>query len=161
MRKRLVKIGVIGSQEASEEGLGLAEAVGRLVAGRGAVLICGGLGGIMEAAARGAKAAAGLTVGILPGFADAEANPYIDLPLATGLSLARNALVVQASHTIIAIEGEYGTLSEIAFALQLGVPVVGLRTTFRDPKMILAKTPEEAVEQAFNLLPAWLDRARR
>jgi uncharacterized protein (TIGR00725 family) len=160
MPKRLVKIGVIGSQEASGDGLGLAEVVGRLVAGRRAVLICGGLGGIMEAAARGAKAAGGLTVGILPGFADSDANPYIDLPLATGLSLARNALVVRASHAIIAIEGEYGTLSEIAFALQLRVPVVGLRSTFRDQKLIQAKTPEEAVEQAFHLLPAWLNTVR-
>ena len=146
VRKR--RIGVIGSSRPSPEGARLAEAVGRLLGQAGVVLICGGLGGIMEAAARGAAGAGGLTVGLLPGTQAADANPFIALPLPTGLSYARNILVVRASQAVIAIEWGYGTLSEIAFALQLGVPVIGLHAVYQDPKVRRAGSAEEAVNLA-------------
>ncbi|MEA2376438.1 MAG: hypothetical protein QOD13_345 [Thermoleophilaceae bacterium] len=105
-----------------------AAGVGRLVAERGAVLVCGGLGGAMEAACRGAKQAEGVTVGILPGSDRSDANPYVDVALPTGLGEARNALVVRAADVVIAIGGGYGTLSEIALALKAGKRVIGLDT---------------------------------
>src|SRR5262245_64733047 len=106
----------------------LAQEVGRLLAKNGAVVVCGGLGGVMEAACRGAKSAGGMTVGILPGLDRAEANPWVDVAIPTGLGEARNALVVRAADALIAIGGEYGTLSEIALALKTGKPVVGIDT---------------------------------
>jgi uncharacterized protein (TIGR00725 family) len=99
-----------------------------LVAERGAVVVCGGLGGVMEAACRGAKQAQGLTVGILPGLDRSAANPFVDVALPTGLGEARNALVIRAADAVIAIGGGYGTLSEIALALKAGKRVVGLET---------------------------------
>jgi len=105
-----------------------AEAVGRAVAEAGAVLVCGGLGGVMEAACRGAHAGGGLTVGILPGRERGEANPHVDVAIPTGLGEARNALVVRCADAVVALAGEFGTLSEIALALQAGIPVVGLDT---------------------------------
>jgi uncharacterized protein (TIGR00725 family) len=105
-----------------------AEAVGRAVAEAGAVLVCGGLGGVMEAACRGAHAAGGLTVGILPGRDRGQANRHVDIAIPTGLGEARNVLVVRSADVVVALAGEYGTLSEIALALQAGIPVVGLDT---------------------------------
>jgi hypothetical protein len=102
--------------------------VGRLVAERGAVVVCGGLGGTMEAACRGAKQAGGTTVGILPGLDRSQANPFVDVALPTGLGEARNVLVVRAADAVIAIGGGYGTLSEIALALKAGKRVIGLGT---------------------------------
>jgi len=145
-RKR--RIGVIGSSRPSPESVRLAEAVGRLLGQAGVVLICGGLGGVMEAAARGAAGAGGLTVGLLPGMQAAVANPCIALPRPTGLSYARNILVVRSSQAVIAIEGGYGTHTEIAFALQLGVPVIGLHVVYQDPKIRRAGSAEEAVRLA-------------
>ena len=104
----------------------VAEAVGRELAARGAVVVCGGLGGVMEAACRGAKDAGGHTVGILPGSDRAAANPFVDTAVPTGLGEARNALVVRAADALIAVGGGYGTLSEIALALKAGKRVVGL-----------------------------------
>lgn len=103
-----------------------AEAVGRELAARGAVVVCGGLGGVMEAACRGAKGGRGRTVGILPGTDRAAANAFVDVAIPTGLGEARNALVVRAADALIAVGGGYGTLSEIALALKAGKPVVGL-----------------------------------
>ena len=125
-----VLIAVIGSSSCSAEVAGWAETVGRLLAERGAVLLCGGLGGVMEAAARGAKQRGGLTVGILPGADPGEANPYIDVPLATGMGEMRNALIVRAAQAAIAIGGGWGTLSEIAMAQRIKTPVVGLHDAF-------------------------------
>jgi uncharacterized protein (TIGR00725 family) len=105
-----------------------AERVGALVAQRGAVLVCGGLGGVMEAACRGARQEGGTAVGILPGLDRSAANPHVDVALATGLGEARNALVVRAGDALIAVGGGYGTLSEIALALKAGKRVVGLGT---------------------------------
>jgi uncharacterized protein (TIGR00725 family) len=106
----------------------MAETVGRLVARSGAALVCGGLGGVMEAACRGARAEGGTTIGILPGLDRSAANPYVEVAIATGLGEARNALVVRAADCLIAVGGAYGTLSEIALALKTGKRVVGLKT---------------------------------
>jgi len=138
-------IGIIGGGSCSEEIAKLAEEVGEELARRGAALICGGHGGVMEAACRGAKRAAGLTIGILPGTDPGEANPYIDIPIATGLGQARNLVLVTAAAALIAIDGEYGTLSELGFALKLGKRVVGL-ATWEIPGVIVAEDPKEAVE---------------
>lgn len=108
-----------------------AEEVGRRLAAAGAIVVCGGLGGVMEAVARGARAAGGLTVGILPGSDPRDANAYIEVPLATGMGEMRNALVVRAAGAVIAIGGAHGTLSEVAFALRIGTPIVGLHDRFR------------------------------
>ena len=119
-------VAVVGPGEATPEEIATAEEVGRLLAERGAVLVCGGLGGVMEAACRGAKEGGGRTVGILPGGDRAAANPHVDVAIATGLGEARNALVVRAADALIAVGGAYGTLSEIALALKTGTPVVGI-----------------------------------
>lgn len=121
-------IAVIGDRECGLETGRLAEAVGRAIAEAGAVLVCGGLGGVMEAACRGAKAAGGTTVGILPGDDPAAANPHVDIPIVTGLGTARNVLVVKSAGAVIAVAGRYGTLAEIALALNHGIPVIGLAT---------------------------------
>jgi uncharacterized protein (TIGR00725 family) len=105
-----------------------AETIGRLVAEAGATLVCGGLGGVMEAAYRGARSAGGTTVGLLPGLDRAAANPHVVVAVPTGLGEARNTLVVRAADVVVAVGGGHGTLSEIAFALKTGTPVVGLRT---------------------------------
>ncbi len=119
---------VIGGSSATPEEAAAAEAVGRALAEGGAVLVCGGRGGVMAAACRGAKAAGGLTVGILPGTAASEANPHVDIAIVTGMGEARNAIVARTAQAVVAIGGSYGTLSEIAYALRFGVPVVGLGT---------------------------------
>ncbi|HEU5261034.1 MAG TPA: TIGR00725 family protein [Gemmatimonadales bacterium] len=148
-------IAVVGGSTCSSEEAEWAAAVGRLVAERGAVLLCGGLGGVMEAAARGAKQAGGLTVGILPGSDAEEANPYIDVPLATGMGEMRNALIVRAAHAVIAIGGGWGTLSEIALAQRIETPVVGLHDAFTSTvKIPRVATPDGAVQWA-------LEQARR
>jgi len=119
-------VAVAGPGEASAEERDAAEAVGRELARRGAVLVCGGLGGVMEAACRGAKQAGGTTVGILAGKDRSDANPFVDIAIATGLGQARNAVIVRAADAVVAIGGGYGTLSEIALALRRSKRVVGL-----------------------------------
>jgi len=152
-----VIVAVIGAGQCSEEVARVAESVGRELARRGAALVCGGLGGVMEAACRGAKSEGGLTIGILPGFSRREANPYVDIPVVTGLGEARNVIVVRTAQAVIAVNGEYGTLSEIAYALKLGIPVVGLNTWQlakqgqRVPAIVEAATPGEAVDRALSL----------
>jgi uncharacterized protein (TIGR00725 family) len=123
--------------------------VGRLIAERGAVLVCGGRGGAMEAACRGAKEVGGLTVGILAGPDRSEANPFVDVVLPTGLGEARNALVVAAADVVIAIGGGYGTLSEIALALKVGKRVIGLGT-WEIEGVVAAESPEAAVAAALS-----------
>ncbi len=122
------QIAVVGGSGAAKEALVAAEAVGAELARNGAVLVCGGLDGVMAAACRGAKSAGGLTVGILPDTDPDAANPWVDVVIPTGLGEARNALVVRSVGALVAVDGEYGTLSEIALALRAGTPVVGLRT---------------------------------
>jgi uncharacterized protein (TIGR00725 family) len=123
--------------------------VGRLLAERGAVVVCGGRGGAMEAACRGAKEADGLTVGILPGSDSSDANPFVDVVVPTGLGEARNALVVGAADVVIAIGGGYGTLSEIALALKAGKRVIGLGT-WEIEGVLAAEDPEAAVAAALS-----------
>jgi len=121
-------VAVVGGGEAGPDALAAAEDVGRHLARRGAVVLCGGLGGVMEAACRGAKLEGGTTVGILPTDHRQHANEYVDIAIATGMGEARNALVVRAADVLIAIDGEFGTLSEIALALRTDKPVVGIDT---------------------------------
>jgi uncharacterized protein (TIGR00725 family) len=150
-------LAVVGSASCDVETAGLAEELGREIASRGAVLICGGRGGVMEAACRGARSAGGTTVGILPGTDRAQANSYVDIPIVTGLGEARNVFVVRSADAVIAVRGGYGTLSEIALALKLGRPVVGIGTwELRPPGWVYpglttAATPAEAVEKAIAL----------
>jgi uncharacterized protein (TIGR00725 family) len=147
-----MRIGVVGAAKCSAETAVMARLVGRCIAEEGAALICGGLGGVMKAAARGAKEAGGVTVGILPGTSEKDANPYIDIPILTGLGHARNVLVVQSSHAVIAVKGSYGTLSEISIALKSNIPVVGLNTWNIDERVYPADDPENAVKTAFSLV---------
>src|SRR3712207_4617407 len=121
-------IAVCGASEAAEDVLAAAEEVGAGIAAAGAVLVCGGLGGVMEAACRGARSRGGMTVGVLPGTNRQDANGWVVLALPTGLGEARNALVVRAADAVVAIGGGWGTLSEIALALKAGVPVLGVGT---------------------------------
>ncbi len=143
-------IGVIGAGSADEKTLNIAETVGRLIAKRDALLVCGGLGGVMEAAAMGAKAEGGTTIGVLPQNAKEPANPYIDIPIATGFGEGRNVVIVRTADALIAIGGEYGTLSEIAFALKMGKTVIGL-DTWDIKGVIKAENEEVAVEKAFTV----------
>ncbi len=141
-------IGIIGGGSCTPEIADLATAVGREVAARGAVVLCGGLGGVMEAACRGAKEEGGLTIGVLPGESRDDANAFVDIALATGLRDARNVIIARSCDAVIAIDGQYGTLSEIAFCLKFDVPVVGLSTWRVDPRVLAVETAAEAVERA-------------
>lgn len=151
-------VALCGAGTATEDQASLAEEVGRLLAERGAVVICGGLGGVMEAAARGATAAGGIAVGLLPGDDRTGAAPHLSLALPTGMGEGRNALIARASDAVIAIGGEWGTLSEIALALKMGKPVIGLGTweldhrQARGPGPVRARTAEEAVRLALERL---------
>ena len=121
-------VAVVGAGDAAPDEQRDAELVGRGLAEAGAVVVCGGLGGVMEAACRGAKSAGGTTLGILPGSRREDANPHVDIAVATGLGEMRNGLVVRSADALIAVGGEFGTLSEIALALKAGKAVVGLGT---------------------------------
>jgi uncharacterized protein (TIGR00725 family) len=150
-------IGVIGDSSCSPEEAKLAESVGELLAQRGATIVCGGLGGVMEAVCRGAKSKGGLTIGILPGKNSSTANPWVDIPVVTGLGEARNAVVVKSAQAVIAIGGNYGTLSEIAYALKSSIPVIGLNTWSlsrngqEDDPIIRVQSATEAVDKAISL----------
>jgi uncharacterized protein (TIGR00725 family) len=146
LRKR-PRVAVIGGSRADRAALGEAAEVGRLLAIGGAVLVCGGLGGVMEAASHGAREGGGLTIGILPGADPAAANASVDLPIATGLGYTRNSLVVLNADAVIAVDGEYGTLSEIAYALIYGKKVIGLGT-WEVKGVTPARDPAEAVRLA-------------
>jgi uncharacterized protein (TIGR00725 family) len=127
MRGKL-RIAVIGSGTADRDDVDGAYAVGKALAEAGAVLVCGGLGGVMEAACRGAEHGGGDSIGLLPGSDPSEANEFVKVAVATGLGEARNVLVVHNADAVIAVGGEFGTLSEIALALKAGIPVIGLDT---------------------------------
>lgn len=147
-------VAVVGSGKESAELLAMAEQVGRDLARRGIKLVCGGGGGVMEAACRGAKSAAGLTIGILSSGDRRSANAWVDVPVPTGLSQGRNVLVVKTGDSVIAIGGRYGTLSEIGHALKAGIPVVGLNTwqisrdEQADQAIIVATDAADAVDKA-------------
>lgn len=139
-------VAVCGPGDVAAEG---AEEVGRLLARAGAVLVCGGLGGSMEAACRGARSEGGVTVGLLPGDDRAAANAFVSVAIATGLGELRNGLIVRTCDALIAVGGAYGTLSEIALALKAGKRVVGLGTWGIDG-VLAASSPEEAVALALS-----------
>lgn len=150
-------IAVIGGRQPVAEDARLAEEVGRELGKRGAILVCGGMGGVMEAACRGAQSQGGLTIGILPGETRQTANPCVDIPIVTGMGSGRNVIVARSAQAIIAIGGSYGTLTEIGYALQNNIPVVGLNTWslsregVADSSIIVAKSAKDAVEIALEL----------
>jgi uncharacterized protein (TIGR00725 family) len=152
--KELIIIGVIGGSEVSKQVYQTALEVGREIARHKAGLVCGGMGGVMEAACKGAIEGGGLTIGILPGDNREQANPYVQIRIATGVGYARNVAVVKSSQAIIAVDGSYGTLTEIGYALQAGIPVIGLDTWSlskgekTDKNIIIAKDPKDAVDKA-------------
>ena len=147
--KRMVA--VIGGRSTEKALLREAETVGKLLAQRNAVVVCGGLGGVMEAVSRGARSEGGLTVGVLPQNDTREANQFIDIPVVTGMGIGRNVIIVRTADALIAVGGEYGTLSEIAFALQLGKPVVGIQTW--DIKGVVSvDNGLEAVDTIFSII---------
>ena len=137
-------VAVVGGGEAGEADCAVAYEVGRELARRGAVIVCGGLGGVMEAACRGAKEEGGATLGLLAGDDRTAANPFVDVAVATGMGEARNALVARTADVVVAVAGEFGTLSEIALALRMGKPVVGLSTW----ELARAGRPVEAILRA-------------
>lgn len=147
-------ISVIGEGRARPEIEDLAEQVGAELARQGHAIVCGGLGGVMEAVCRGAKSSGGTTIGILPGDDPKAANPWVDLPICTGMGHARNVIVVKTGRAVIAIGGAYGTLSEIGHALSDGIPVIGLKTWCmsrsgdEDDGVIVASDAKDAVEKA-------------
>lgn len=157
MAHRPVHVAVCGGGDADAVTRQQAEEIGRALARCGTVLVTGGLGGVMEAACRGAKAEGGTTIGILPGDDRTAANDWVDVAVPTGLGEGRNALVVRAADAVIALAGEFGTLSEIALALRLGRPVVGLNTWALvrhgrpDDHIVVARTPSEAADLAVGL----------
>jgi hypothetical protein len=156
MKEKIVA--VIGTRTPSTEEAKLAEEVGRELAKNGVILICGGLGGVMEQACRGAFAEGGLTIGIIPDDDPKSANPYVKIPIATGMGYARNVIIVKSAQVIIAIGGAYGTLTEIGYALDSKVPVIGLRTwkisrnNQTDKSIIRVRNAREAVRQALKLI---------
>lgn len=150
-------IAVVGAGNCSADEWDAAFTVGRLIADAGAVLVTGGMTGVMEAASRGAQQAGGLVVGILPGLDPAAANPSVDVAIPTGMGQLRNGLVVSSARAVIAVGGEWGTLSEIGLALKLGIPVIGWNTwTVAQPSgprhdIEAAESPEAAVERALSV----------
>lgn len=147
-------IAVIGGGKCSRQVYRLAEEVGRELARHGATVICGGLGGVMEAVCKGAQEAGGSTIGILPGNRIQEANPYVRIPIVTGIGEMRNVIIVKSSQAVIAIDGEFGTLSEISHALKNKIPVIGIDTWEMSRKgvsnesIIPADNPKDAVMKA-------------
>jgi uncharacterized protein (TIGR00725 family) len=154
-------VGVIGGRRCSPEVAELAFELGALIAAQGWTLVCGGMGGVMEQACRGARSRGGVTLGILPGNSRSAANPYLSYSVVTGLGEARNVLVVKSSRVLIAVSGSYGTLSEIALANAAGIPVVGLRSWRIDPGQNRDQglfvqevdSPSEAIRVIKSLLP--------
>lgn len=142
-------IGVIGASRATDKGLRNAYQVGRLIAEAGATLVCGGLGGIMYEASRGCAEAGGNVVGILPGPTSQDANPYVTIPVATNMGHARNIVIAHTADALIAIEGEYGTLSEMAISLKLG-KIVATLDGYDLAGATPVETPSEAVAMALN-----------
>jgi len=155
-KKRL--IAVIGGSSASKREINTAEDVGRELAKRDAILVCGGLGGVMEAACLGATSEGGITIGILPGEKRNNANKYVQIPIVTGIGYARNVAVVKSAQAVIAIGGSYGTLSEIGHALQSGIPVIGIDTWSLSKggkinnSITSAENAADAIEKAFDLI---------
>lgn len=143
-------IGVIGDSDPAPETAALAEEAGAEIARAGAVLVCGGLGGVMQAAAKGAKEAGGLTVGVLPTYEPESANPFIDIPVVTGMGHARNVVIAATAQALIAMSGAHGTLSEIAIGLKLGKRVISLGRDASPEGVVPAPSAREAVRMALD-----------
>jgi hypothetical protein len=158
MTDREIIIAVIGTRQPSPEESKLAEEVGRELAKNGVALICGGLGGVMEDACRGAYAEGGLTIGVIPGDDRKSANRYVRIPISTGIGYARNVIIVKSAQAIIAVGGGYGTLTEIGYALDSKKPVIGLKTwkfsrnNRMDKSIIRAHNAKEAVSKTLKLV---------
>ena len=154
MTVREIIFAVIGTRKPSPEESSLAEEVGRELAKNGITLICGGLGGVMEDACRGARAEGGLTIGVIPGDDPKSANPYVQIPIVTGIGYARNVIIVKTAQAIIAVGGGYGTLTELGYALDSKKPVIGLKTwkfsrnNRMDKSIIRVNNAKEAVSKA-------------
>jgi uncharacterized protein (TIGR00725 family) len=148
MDKKRIVIAVIGGSQPDKESLTIAEQVGQLIAKKGAILITGGMGGVMLAASKGAHNANGLVIGVLPGIDKKEANSFVDIPIVTGVGEARNSIITRTCDCAIAIDGSYGTLSEIAYCMIYRKPVIGINTWKIDAPIIEVKTAQEAVELA-------------
>ena len=155
----MIMVGVIGASEADEQLCTVAEHVGEELASRGAIVICGGLTGVMEAVCRGARKRDGMTVGIIPSDRKEDANPHVQIPIVTGIGVARNAIITRTADVVIAVGGQFGTLSEIGYALSMGKTVVAIdswrleRATERQlPGLIHASNPKEAVDTALESL---------
>jgi uncharacterized protein (TIGR00725 family) len=151
-------VAIIGARACDDEISGIAGLMGSLLAENGYTVICGGLGGVMEAVCKGAKSKNGKTIGILPGNNPDEANPYIDVSIATGIGISRNLIIIRSAVAVIAISGGYGTLSELSFALQLEKPVIGLRTWDISEDVEVASDPEDALIKLENKLTAMTQR---
>ena len=145
-------IGVIGAGECNKEVYDIAVDLGKQLGENGFSIICGGLGGVMEAVCKGVKTANQITIGILPGNDPADANPYIDIPVATGMGIGRNIIIIRSASVIVAVNGKFGTLSEIAFALQLNKPVIGLQSWDISEQIIKVDDVETAVLNVKNCL---------
>lgn len=149
--KKDLYIGVIGAGQCNPEIEFLAEQVGSAIAKEGAILVCGGLGGVMKAAAKGAKSAGGRTLGILPGDDKNKANEYIDIAVATGIGEARNIVIIKTADAVVALPGRYGTLSEMAFCMKIGRPLVSLSDWDISEEIERFTDPEKAVKRAVQL----------
>jgi uncharacterized protein (TIGR00725 family) len=152
-------IGVIGASRANDELLRLAEELGQEIASRGAAVVCGGMMGVMEAVCKGARAKGGLTIGIIPSDEKTDANQYVQIPIVTGMGVGRNVMLVKTADVVIAVGGEFGTLSEIAHALNIGKTVISLRswelekaTDRTIPNLVDAESPKEAVDIALDVI---------
>jgi uncharacterized protein (TIGR00725 family) len=148
---RKIIVGVIGGHSCTEEVEQLSQNLGKKLAKVVDFIVCGGLSGIMKAVCQGFKTGNGVTIGIIPSYYKKDANPYIDIIIPTGLGLARNVLVVKAADVVVALPGEAGTLSEVAYCLQFGIPVISLQS-WDIPGVIKVKTVEEAVEKVREIL---------
>lgn len=154
-------VGVIGGSKPDPDHQRLAEEVGAEIAKRGAAVVCGGLTGVMESVCKGARSQGGLTIGIIPSNFKEDANPYVQIPIVTGMGMGRNVMLVMTADVLIAIGGEFGTLSEIAHALNIGKTVIGLRTWKLEnahpkpiPNLVETDSPKKAVELALNAISA-------
>ena len=154
-------VGVIGGSKPDPDHQRLAEEVGAEIAKRGAAVVCGGLTGVMESVCKGARSQGGLTIGIIPSNFKEDANPYVQIPIVTGMGMGRNVMLVMTADVLIAIGGEFGTLSEIAHALNIGKTVIGLRTWKLEnahpkpiPNLIETDSPKKAVDLALNAISA-------
>jgi uncharacterized protein (TIGR00725 family) len=145
-------IGVIGGSVCDDEIYNFAYNTGQEIAKRNAILVCGGLTGVMEAACKGAKDSGGLTIGILPGDDRKSANPYVDIPILTNIGYARNFIIVQTAEAFVAIDGRFGTLSELAFVLDRKKPIVGYKTWDIDVNVLKIDNPREALDTLFGIL---------